>query len=123
MGTEKTTYTKAYAELEQIMKDLQEDKISVDDLSKKVKRADAETVKTATGFAIGGVPPFGHSASLPVYVDADLLQFEVVWAAAGTPYAVFALRPDDLVRASQGMVADLKQGAASVSNSLTNYKP
>ncbi|MBE2201365.1 MAG: YbaK/EbsC family protein [Anaerolinea sp.] len=90
---------------------------------KKVKRADAETVKTATGFAIGGVPPFGHSASLPVYVDADLLQFEVVWAAAGTPYAVFAIRPDDLVRASQGMVADLKQGAASVSNSLTNYKP
>ncbi|MCB8966178.1 MAG: YbaK/EbsC family protein [Ardenticatenaceae bacterium] len=76
---------------------------------KKVKRADAETVKAATGFTIGGVPPFGHSTTLPVYVDADLLQFEVIWAAAGTPFAVFAVSPTDLVRASRGIVADLKQ--------------
>ncbi|MEZ4644767.1 MAG: YbaK/EbsC family protein [Chloroflexota bacterium] len=76
---------------------------------KKVKRADAETVKAVTGFTIGGVPPFGHSTTLPVYVDADLLQFEVIWAAAGTPFAVFAVSPTDLVRASRGIVADLKQ--------------
>ena len=74
---------------------------------KKVKRADADTAKTATGFSIGGVPPFGHNSSLPVYVDQDLTRFEVIWAAAGTPYAVFSITPDDLVRASGGTVADL----------------
>jgi Cys-tRNA(Pro) deacylase len=74
---------------------------------KKVKRADADTAKAATGFSIGGVPPFGHKSSLPVYVDEDLTRFEVVWAAAGTPFAVFAITPDELVRASGGTVADL----------------
>jgi len=74
---------------------------------KKVKRADADTAKAATGFSIGGVPPFGHQARLPVYVDQDLARFDVVWAAAGTPFAVFAITPDELVRASGGTVADL----------------
>jgi Cys-tRNA(Pro) deacylase len=74
---------------------------------KKVKRADADTAKAATGFSIGGVPPFGHTSSLPVYVDEDLTRFEVVWAAAGTPFAVFAIAPEDLVRASGGTVAKL----------------
>jgi len=74
---------------------------------KKVKRADADTAKAATGFSIGGVPPFGHESNLPVYVDQDLTRFDIVWAAAGTPHAVFAIAPDDLVRASGGMVADL----------------
>jgi Cys-tRNA(Pro) deacylase len=74
---------------------------------KKVKRADADTAKAVTGFSIGGVPPFGHKSSLPVYVDQDLTHFEVVWAAAGTPFAVFAITPDELVRASGGMVVDL----------------
>ena len=74
---------------------------------KKVKRADADTAKAATGFSIGGVPPFGHKSSLPVYVDQYLTHFEVVWAAAGTPFAVFAITPDELVRASGGMVVDL----------------
>lgn len=77
---------------------------------KKVKRADAATVKEATGFSIGGVPPFGHATQLAVYIDEDLTQFDVVWAAAGTPYAVFAIAPDDLVRASSGVVVDLKIG-------------
>jgi Cys-tRNA(Pro) deacylase len=77
---------------------------------KKVKRAGADTVKDATGFSIGGVPPFGHATPLPVYIDEDLTQFDVVWAAAGTPFAVFAIAPDDLVRASNGIVADLKVG-------------
>lgn len=76
---------------------------------KQVKRADAEAVKIATGYSIGGVPPFGHATPLVVYVDADLMQFETIWAAAGTPFAVFAIAPAELVRASQGSVADLKK--------------
>lgn len=74
----------------------------------KIKRADADTVRAATGFAIGGVPPFGHLTRLPVYIDQDFLQFEVIWAAAGTPNAVFAITPTELVRVTAGAVADLK---------------
>jgi Cys-tRNA(Pro) deacylase len=73
-----------------------------------VKRADADTVKMATGFSIGGVPPFGHQTALPIYVDEDLTSYETVWAAAGTPFAVFAIGPGDLVDASQGRVVTLK---------------
>ena len=76
---------------------------------KQVSRADADSVKAATGFSIGGVPPFGHATPSPVYVDEDLLQFETVWAAAGTPFAVFAIQPAELVQASGGQVADLKR--------------
>ena len=64
-------------------------------------------VKAITGLSIGGAPPFEHKSSLPVYVDKDLTRFEVVWAAAGTPFAVFAITPEELVRASGGTVADL----------------
>jgi prolyl-tRNA editing enzyme YbaK/EbsC (Cys-tRNA(Pro) deacylase) len=76
----------------------------------KIKRPDADTVKAATGFSIGGVPPFGHASPLPIYVDEDLLQFDVIWAAAGTPFAVFAIVPDELVRGCGGMAVDLKKG-------------
>ena len=76
---------------------------------KQVERADADAAKAATGFSIGGVPPFGHTSRLPVYVDEDLTHFDVVWAAAGTPFAVFAITPEELVRASQASVADLKR--------------
>jgi Cys-tRNA(Pro) deacylase len=76
---------------------------------KQVERADADATKAATGFSIGGVPPFGHPSKLPVYVDEDLTHFEVVWAAAGTPFAVFAITPEELVRASQAIVSDLKR--------------
>jgi Cys-tRNA(Pro) deacylase len=75
---------------------------------KKVKRAEAGIVRDATGFAIGGVPPFGHASQLTTYIDEDFFQFEVIWAAAGTPNAVFAITPDDLVRVTGGQVADLK---------------
>ncbi|HEV7887009.1 MAG TPA: YbaK/EbsC family protein, partial [Acidimicrobiales bacterium] len=61
----------------------------------------------ATGFPIGGVPPFGHATDLRVYVDEDLLRFEVVWAAAGTHNDVFPIAPDDLVRVAKGAVAPL----------------
>ena len=76
---------------------------------KQVSRADAETVKAATGFTIGGVPPFGHVTSLPVYIDEDLKRFEVVWAAAGTPFAVFAIRPEALERAAGRTAVSLKK--------------
>lgn len=76
---------------------------------KQVQRADADTVKVWTGFSIGGVPPFGHANALPVYVDEDLLQFAEVWAAAGTPYAVFSIAPDALLQASNGTAVHLKK--------------
>ena len=75
---------------------------------KQVERADADTVRAATGYAIGGVPPFGHATRLPVYVDEDLTTYEVIWAAAGTPNTVFAVAPADLVRTSGGTPTDLK---------------
>jgi Cys-tRNA(Pro) deacylase len=77
---------------------------------KKVKRADAEMVKEATGFSIGGVPPFGHISPLPIYVDEDLTHFDVIWAAAGTPFAVFAVKPAELLQVSGGVLVDLKVG-------------
>jgi Cys-tRNA(Pro) deacylase len=76
---------------------------------KQVSRAEAEMVKAATGFTIGGVPPFGHVTSLPVYIDEDLKRFEVVWAAAGTPFAVFAIRPEALERVAGGTAVSLKK--------------
>jgi Cys-tRNA(Pro) deacylase len=75
---------------------------------KKVKRANAETAREATGFAIGGVPPFGHKNPLPTYIDEDFQRFDIVWAAAGTPNAVFSITLDDLIQATQGVVANLK---------------
>jgi Cys-tRNA(Pro) deacylase len=75
--------------------------------SGKAARVDADAVREATGYPIGGVPPFGHRQALRVFVDRDLLGYAEVWAAAGTPRHVFAITPDDLVRASAGEVADL----------------
>ncbi len=72
-------------------------------------RVDADTVRTVTGYPIGGVPPFGHATPLPVFVDPDLLAYDEVWAAAGTWHDVFAIAPADLVRASGGAVVDLKR--------------
>ena len=72
-------------------------------------RVDADTVRTATGFPIGGVPPFGHATPLPVFVDPDLLAHDEVWAAAGTWHDVFAIAPQDLVAASGGTVVDLRR--------------
>lgn len=74
----------------------------------KVKRADADTVRAATGFAIGGVPPFGHANKLAVYIDQDFWQFEIIWAAAGTPNTVFAITPEELKRVTGGVAVELK---------------
>jgi prolyl-tRNA editing enzyme YbaK/EbsC (Cys-tRNA(Pro) deacylase) len=75
----------------------------------QVRRASADEVRAATGFAIGGVPPFGHSRPLTVLFDRDLLQFKTIWAAAGTPNAVFAIEPGHLAEASGAVVADIKE--------------
>ncbi len=73
------------------------------------KRVDADAVRTSTGYPIGGVPPFGHLNPLEVFIDPDLLHYNEVWAAAGTWHDVFAIAPDDLVRASGGTVTDLRK--------------
>lgn len=73
-------------------------------LGEKLEKPDADFVRAQTGFAIGGVPPLGHSQSLTTVIDEDLLQFEVIWAAAGHPNAVFCLTPDELVRMTGGIV-------------------
>lgn len=70
-------------------------------------RVDADRVRAVTGFPIGGVPPFGHATELAVFVDPDLLRYDVVWAAAGTWHDVFSLTPEQLVTASGGTVVDL----------------
>ena len=72
-----------------------------------VRKADADEVRAATGYAIGGTPPFGHARDLPVLVDGHLTGFEVIWAAAGTPRHVFPITPADLLRATGGQVADV----------------
>jgi prolyl-tRNA editing enzyme YbaK/EbsC (Cys-tRNA(Pro) deacylase) len=76
-----------------------------------VTRADADTVRAATGFPIGGVPPVGHD--LPVYVDEDLLRWDEVWAAAGTWNDVFPVSPPELVRVTGGTVVPLAAPAPS----------
>ena len=76
----------------------------------KAGRVDADRVRAATGFPIGGVPPFGHSSELRVFVDPDLLAHGEVWAAAGTGQTVFAITPEDLVQACRGSVCDLRRG-------------
>jgi Cys-tRNA(Pro) deacylase len=74
----------------------------------QVGRADADAVRAATGYPIGGVPPFGHTMDLRTAVDEDLLAFDEVWAAAGTPRDVFAIAPADLLRVTNGVTARLK---------------
>lgn len=74
-----------------------------------IEKPDAEFVRTQTGFVIGGVPPLGHATPLRTLIDPDLLTFEVIWAAAGTPNAVFKLLPPELVAMTGGTVADVKQ--------------
>lgn len=72
-------------------------------------RADADFVHTVTGFAIGGVPPIGHSQPMETFIDEDLMQYPVVWAAAGTPNAVFKLSSSDLGKITRGKVIPVKK--------------
>jgi Cys-tRNA(Pro) deacylase len=75
------------------------------------RRATPEEARAATGFAVGGTPPFGSPEPVRTFVDEALLAFEEVWAAAGTPDSVFPLSPDDLVRLSEGTVAAFAHSA------------
>lgn len=73
-----------------------------------VAKADAETARSATGYAIGGVPPFGHATEVPVFMDRDLMSHDVLWAAAGRPDSVFEIAPGRLRELSGAAVVDLK---------------
>jgi prolyl-tRNA editing enzyme YbaK/EbsC (Cys-tRNA(Pro) deacylase) len=73
-----------------------------------IEKADADFVKDRTGFAIGGVPPIGHSRPLVTFIDEDLLRYEEIWAAAGTPNAVFRLSSGDLAAMTKGKVLPVK---------------
>ncbi len=86
---------------------LDERKLAAAAGGKKCTRVDADVVREATGFPIGGVPPFGHTTALRVFVDPCLLEFDEVWAAAGTWNDVFSIAPPQLVTASAGTVTDL----------------
>lgn len=73
-----------------------------------IGRADPDFVRAETGFAIGGVPPVGHARALETFLDEDLIRFETVWAAAGTPNAVFEVAPQELVRMTAGSVCRVR---------------
>jgi prolyl-tRNA editing enzyme YbaK/EbsC (Cys-tRNA(Pro) deacylase) len=74
-------------------------------IGSRVKKADADFVRQQTGHAIGGVPPTGHARPVKILIDEDLMRFEEIWAAAGTPFAVFQLTPAQLVEMTAGTVA------------------
>lgn len=75
----------------------------------KVTRAKVDLVRETTGYAIGGVPPFGHRTRTRVLADRSLLEHDVVWAAAGTPYSVFPMNPEDLVTHADGTLVDVRE--------------
>jgi prolyl-tRNA editing enzyme YbaK/EbsC (Cys-tRNA(Pro) deacylase) len=77
-------------------------------ISEPLGKADADYVRKHTGFVIGGVPPIGHLEKLDVFIDEDLLQYEEIWAAAGTPNAVFKLTPSDLIKMTDGRIISIK---------------
>ncbi|MFJ9927342.1 Cys-tRNA(Pro) deacylase, prolyl-tRNA editing enzyme YbaK/EbsC [Streptomyces misionensis] len=79
---------------------------------RKVGRADAQAVREVTGYAIGGVPPFGHRTRTRVLADRSLLAHDVVWAAAGTPYAVFPIEPEELVAHAGATLVDVREQQA-----------
>ena len=73
-----------------------------------IEMASPEFVRERTGFAIGGVPPLGHKVSIETLIDEDLAQFETIWAAAGTPFSVFAVEPQALISATRGTVTNVR---------------
>lgn len=77
-------------------------------LGEKTEKASADFVAERTGFAIGGIPPVGHAEKIETYIDEDLMQYETIWAAAGTPHAVFRLKPEELVAMTDGKVVSIK---------------
>ena len=88
---------------------LDEEKLAREAGGQRAWREDADTVRDSTGYPVGGVPPFGHREPLRVFVDRDLMQYDELWAAAGTPSVNFAILPEELVRATGGRICDLAQ--------------
>ena len=88
---------------------LDEKKLAAAAGGSKCSRVDADAVRAATGYPIGGVPPLGLATQMRVFIDPDLLQYDEVWAAAGTWNDVFAIKPDSLVLSTGGLIADLKR--------------
>jgi prolyl-tRNA editing enzyme YbaK/EbsC (Cys-tRNA(Pro) deacylase) len=80
------------------------EKIIEKEIGAKISKADAQFVRQVTGFAIGGVPPLGHIQKIKTYIDNELFKWEDLWAAAGTPNAVFKLKAQDLVHLTSGKV-------------------
>ncbi|MFF7545098.1 YbaK/EbsC family protein [Streptomyces canus] len=78
----------------------------------KVTRAKADVVRETTGYAIGGVPPFGHRTRTRVLADRSLLEHDLVWAAAGNPHAVFPIAPKDLVARAGAALVDVRESTA-----------
>ena len=77
-------------------------------ISEPLGKADADYVRKHTGFVIGGVPPIGHLEKLEIFIDEDLLKYEGIWAAAGSPNAVFKLTPSELIQMTGGRVISIK---------------
>ena len=77
-------------------------------ISESLGKADADFVRKHTGFVIGGVPPIGHLEKLEIFVDEDLLKYEEIWAAAGSPNAIFKLTPSELIQMTGGRVISIK---------------
>jgi len=75
-----------------------------------VKSADGRWVRDVTGFAIGGVPPVGHSGAIRIFIDQDLMVLDPIWAAAGSPRHVFRTNAKELARMTGGQIADVKEG-------------
>ena len=73
-----------------------------------ISRADADFVRTVTGFAIGGVPPIGHAEKMETYLNEDFLPYQTIWAAAGTPNAIFELQTEDLQKMTTGKIVQVK---------------
>ena len=89
---------------------LDEKKLALAAGGSKCSRVDADAVRAATGYPIGGVPPLGLATQLRIFMDPDLLQYDEVWAAAGTWNDVFPINPRDLQRVTSGVVVEIKRG-------------
>ena len=76
-------------------------------ISEPVKKADADFVRLHTGFTIGGVPPVGHANPIDIFIDQELMDYAEIWAAAGTPHAVFKLTPQELAAMTGGKTVDI----------------
>jgi len=86
-----------------------DEKKIVQHVGEEIEKSDAEYVLKHTGFAIGGIPPLGYELDMKPLIDEDLMACQEIWAAAGTPYSVFQLSPNDLLKITQGRVVDIRK--------------